>query len=1074
MKKFYLSNMHKKLFGFLFLLMSFGVWGQTLVNYPFNNNLDPNIGPATTLNPILKYYDPPLEITPTDYTSGYLNFMNNGDEIRLTFDATNFSGLTVNLKERFRLFGFGSANIKVYLKVGTNPETLINNQDFGVFIFADHQRNITVPIPSADNQPNVTIRIVGTSGEFGLFNIFGIDDLSLNSNSPSIQPYGYDTTNNLTQIPHEADASVNFGTDFGKVVTSSLTTSGYSDRTFQIKNEGTATLNISSINFSGSHPSDFSIISSIPSSISAGSFANITVRFDATDNGKRTAILRINSNAIPPQYRFNVVGYGVSCDTFDVMLQSKSMESGQPNALPANPEGSSTFNMISGNAETHIPNTIPRLYAHDVSNVGLWSSQTSSWYTRNETSTVNFGPVNITNERGVYIAFNIAAFSTSTDNNNDKFRNGDYVEIQVLKPGTTNEWSREIRLTGPINGTGRYTFAAGSKLSKFYSGNGDTNPVEVIENENTHSTRFKSIELKLSDNDNFENLIFRIVVHSSHDRKLWLIDDVRVMSENSIYKTYTGIGPSGWQDLDGTNSSEPGKHEKAVFAANYDTSLEGDLDICECEINPGVELKIATGDNVEVFGDIVTDGSLLVETDGNLIQRSDNAINSGNIKVERLITSIHSTPSEMDYVYWSSPVTGQELKEFSPGTPNNRFFTYNESNDYFISANPFSDFISGKGYAIRAETGLDGQNKTYSFTGIPNNGNVNHNIEIVKTANGQGYNLVGNPYPSNIDADELFAANPSIYQSVFFWSNNNYNAPNQQGSDYDGSNYSVYNRTGGTPATYTAGTTVVTNGIIKVGQGFIVQKIANGNSMLNFDNSMRLSDVGTFYEKTNKDRFWLTLTTPSELVNTTLIGYIPGAVDAYDPNFDAKHLGGDDAIYSLLDNQNLVIQGFEMPFENSDIIPLGVRHFEAGKHIISLKTKEGIFDGNQNVYLKDKYLNKIHNLSKSNYKYRAEPGEFNDRFEIVFINSNMTAESVLATASDVKIQKINNQIVISSQKDQLLEVEIYNFAGWSLYQNNSVNAKELILPAEQFGKGIIVIKVQTETGEIVSRKMINK
>src|SRR5690606_6442583 len=120
-------------------------------------------------------------------------------------------------------------------------------------------------------------------------------------------------------------------------------------------------------------------------------------------------------------------------------------------------------------------------------------------------------------------------------------------------------------------------------------------------------------------------------------------------------------------------------------------------------------------------------------------------------------------PTHMDYVYWSSPVTGQAIHNgtnsiFSPGTPLNRNYQYNESNDYFVPTPDFS-FKIGKGYAIRAESGpnpetpgfnfINGYDKTYRFVGVPNNGQILSDETLKYTDENHGFNLVGNPYPSN-------------------------------------------------------------------------------------------------------------------------------------------------------------------------------------------------------------------------------------------------------------------------------------------------------------------------------------
>ena len=115
----------------------------------------------------------------------------------------------------------------------------------------------------------------------------------------------------------------------------------------------------------------------------------------------------------------------------------------------------------------------------------------------------------------------------------------------------------------------------------------------------------------------------------------------------------------------------------------------------------------------------------------------------------------------------------------------------------------------------------------------------------------------------------MYIRDSLIYNTAWFWTNASYQQY-QQGSTYGGNNYAVYNGTGGNHATVPTGvvySAVIPNGIIKVGQGFLVQnKRAEGTSgLLNFNNSygpgqdLRVTSSGTFYTKdvVQKNRFWI-------------------------------------------------------------------------------------------------------------------------------------------------------------------------------------------------------------------------
>jgi len=115
-----------------------------------------------------------------------------------------------------------------------------------------------------------------------------------------------------------------------------------------------------------------------------------------------------------------------------------------------------------------------------------------------------------------------------------------------------------------------------------------------------------------------------------------------------------------------------------------------------------------------------------------------------------------------------------------------------------------------------------------------------------------------------------------------------------------------------------------------------------------------------------------------------LIGYIDGATQGVDISFDGKLIETGSSISSLIDNEKYVIQGRALPFEATDIVPLNFIATTVGSYTISIDHTDGLFSGNQNIYLKDKLLNTTHDLKTSAYTFNTEAGTFANRFEIVY------------------------------------------------------------------------------------------
>lgn len=129
-------------------------------------------------------------------------------------------------------------------------------------------------------------------------------------------------------------------------------------------------------------------------------------------------------------------------------------------------------------------------------------------------------------------------------------------------------------------------------------------------------------------------------------------------------------------------------------------------------------LTVESGGQLNIKGNLtVTDfienkgneTDLIVESDANLVQ-INTVTNLGNITLKR-----DSKMKRLDYIYWGSPVDGQNFINFSPNTVASRFYRYNEQFDSFhIISNLNDTMIAGEGYAIRAP---NNQNATTPSTG---------------------------------------------------------------------------------------------------------------------------------------------------------------------------------------------------------------------------------------------------------------------------------------------------------------------------------------------------------------------
>ena len=484
---------------------------------------------------------------------------------------------------------------------------------------------------------------------------------------------------------------------------------------------------------------------------------------------------------------------------------------------------------------------------------------------------------------------------------------------------------------------------------------------------------------------------------------------------------------------------------------------------------------------------------LIVESDGNLKQL-ENVTNTTAISVRRLLTL--SGVGRKEYNFFSSPVADQNMKLIYGGVPANvRYVTVlNEATNLFVNAITADWAIKARGFAVTepktSYLDIPTQsllNTEVEYKGIPNNGNT-ISINLRQTSTSKGYNVVGNPYPSNIDIVKLWKNSvtdwqnnptPEISADFRFWDNKANSTYVQMGGTYQGYSYAIFNaksqsstaapgldpNNGGS----SSGVKPPSN-IIKVSQAFMIRALQD-NVPLKFNNEMREVVQGTPYygKEASINRYRLQLRTSGDFVLQNAITYIPvgsasfGVEDTRIPNSQAS-----DALFSYAGDAKVVING-RNTFNTSDVISLGVRHFEMGTYKIEAVDMEGVFANGQSIYLKDKQLNILTDLTAGSYTFTSNSGEFTNRFEIVYEpGAVLTTES--STRSSFEVYRDANDFVVRTSDEIITKVEVYDAAG-RMVMTIPGTTKKVRIDSNRLVEGLYIIKANLRNGEMYTKKI---
>lgn len=519
---------------------------------------------------------------------------------------------------------------------------------------------------------------------------------------------------------------------------------------------------------------------------------------------------------------------------------------------------------------------------------------------------------------------------------------------------------------------------------------------------------------------------------------------------------------------DGTSWSNgiPDSSTAVIISGNYNLALA--ITACSLTVINGAIVNIPAGYDVIINGALIVDNATLnFENNTNLIQNLD-AVNFGSITVQRESSSLF----RLDYTMWGSPVFGtQTLKNFSPSTVSTRFYTYSSSTNLFQTINPLTNgFTPGNGYLIRMP---DNHSETVAspyvgtFAGTPNNGP----ITVPLDASGQGFNMIANPYASMVNADLFLTNNAAeISGTLYFWRRRN--ALPGSSSAY----YATYTSAGGT-GTVASGSasTQIPNGFIQVGQGFIAKKIAGGTGNVLFTNAMRTAanNANQFFKSVNieeRSRIWLNVTSTTGVFGQTLIAYMPLAENGVERT-DGKYIGdGSTALTSWLDNAEYIIQG-RAPFTVSDVVPLNFKTLTAGTYTIAIDHVGGLFEGNQDIFLRDNFTGILHNLKMAAYTFATQAGSFNARFEVLYFDV-LSTDNPIFDSNSVVVYKNGNNVVVNSGNTVLGHIEVYDISGRLLAVAKKINANEISIHVGQTNQ-VLIVKITSTDGRTVSKKTIN-
>jgi len=402
-------------------------------------------------------------------------------------------------------------------------------------------------------------------------------------------------------------------------------------------------------------------------------------------------------------------------------------------------------------------------------------------------------------------------------------------------------------------------------------------------------------------------------------------------------------------------------------------------------VNNLTSLEIQPQKGISVQNQLIANGALVLKSDinGNSSFIDDrNSPDDVSATVENYLTSgrwhfvspsVEEATAAAYYVENGSDIW---MKEFNETT--NQW-------EYISSlTHPLSP---GKGYAIWVDEGRADEKAVYE--GVLNNGDLTVNLSY--SGVDQGWNLIGNPFPSSLDLGELGWSQSNTTAAVYVYDNGNFLSSNLTGEG------------------------TLTEGIIPPGQGFFVQATA-ANASFTLPQNARVHSAQSFYKEpaSTVDALILNVSKDGKR-DKSWVSFSADATDEFDQGRDAWRLEGDAGmpqLYTRFGDRQLSINVMS-ELVNQKSVPV---YFEAptdGNYLLEFDLMETFAD--TEIILEDHITGEMYDLSQHNaLNFEAFVGSDPHRFTIHFNKTITGLQAAEATESNVHFYSRNGKLFAES------------------------------------------------------------
>ncbi len=532
-----------------------------------------------------------------------------------------------------------------------------------------------------------------------------------------------------------------------------------------------------------------------------------------------------------------------------------------------------------------------------------------------------------------------------------------------------------------------------------------------------------------------------------------IVDGIRVTTSwSDLPVTFSGTGV--WSETARWNTaSVPATTDKVVINGN--ATINSNITINDLTINSGKSVTVNPTKQLTISSSMVNNGTLNLnsdETGSATILTPTSITGSGTTNVQQYLTTGRNW-------YVSSPISGATTNVFSASVAHPLYW-YDEAHGTSAPWAQITNTTTGltvmKGYVANiASSGV------VTYNGTLNTGTQSITINRTAGQTKEGFSLVGNPYASYLDWDQI--SKTDLLSSIWY-------RTKTSGGAYT---FDTYNSTGGVATGN--GVKLVTN-LIPPMQAFWVRvDVGKTQATVLVDNSKRghvdNSNNGFKVKALNTQPIVHLQVSNGINADETIIYSNPNASDSYDA-YDSPKMFSNSAvlaeIYTVANSEDLTINGLNaIPYDSE--IALGFSTSTSGNYSIKASQISNFASGTQ-IVLRDNLLNYQQDLTLAEYNFYSDVTAKNvTRFTVLFKVPSVATGINQNSTGNIWISLANNQIVVNGANGET-NVAVYNEVGQRLVSQRLTESTKSL---GTFVSGVYMVTV-TNAGKSATTKVIIK